>query len=380
MKIGIVVGEVSGDILGAKLISMIKQHCPELSGIGIGGQYLQAEGIEILYPLDKLCVMGFTDVLAKGLSIYAIQKSIRDYFLAHPPDVFIGVDAPDFNLSLECELRQAGIKTVHFISPSIWAWRQYRIKKIRRSVDLMLVVLPFESSIYDQHNVPNCYVGHPLADEIYERDHSALLKNLNINTDQHVIALMPGSRPSEIKRLTKPLLLTAKQLSNQYNNLIFISGLVDESAKKLFLDIKNKIESDLKIDIYLNKTHEVLYAADVVVLAAGTITLEAMLLSKPMVVIGKVSFLSYLIAKLLVKIPYCALPSILAGKKMVSECIQYDCKPNKIVAEVNYWLQNPDKVEVLKHDLANLSATLRKDHLNKAAMMVINLVQQNNER
>ena len=323
VRIGLVAGEASGDMLGAGLLYELKKNVENLSIEGIGGEKLLKSGMEILFPMDRLSVMGITEVLGRYFELKSLRGDLRDHFIRNPPDIFIGIDAPDFNLWLEKELRKAGIKTVHYVSPSVWAWREYRIKKIHEAVDLILNLFPFESGLYDKYSIPNRYVGHPLADKI---SGDSNLKNarreLGLPSDKTVVALLPGSRLTEIKKITAPLLKAAEISQSKNNNLYFVSGLVNKNSLNCFKEIKNKVVPDLNIDIHVGKTHRVMEAADIIMLASGTATLEAMLFNKPMVVAYRLSWITYFIVRLLATIPYASLPNILAGKKLVSECLQ----------------------------------------------------------
>ena len=375
VRIGIVAGEVSGDILGAGLINELGNKTESLSIEGVGGKNLARAGMNILYPMERLSVMGITEVAGRYFELKNIRDNLLKHFIRHPPDIFIGIDAPDFNLWLEKELRKAGITTVHYVSPSVWAWREYRVKKIRMAADLVLSLFPFEAAIYNKYGVPNRYVGHPLADKITTTPNvSAARSDLNIPQEKTVIALLPGSRLSEIKRIASPLLKAAVLSQSIYPELYFISGLVDEKAFNYFIEIKNKVAPDLNVNISVANTHKIMEAADFIMLASGTATLEAMLFKKPMVVAYKLSFLTHLIVKLLAKIPYASLPNILAGKMLVPECLQSRCTPEILSSELNKLLASDEQAEQMKMEFVKLSEQLKKNADLQAADAILELL------
>jgi len=376
VRIGIVAGEASGDMLGAGLIGELGKKIDDLSIEGIGGKKLVTTGMNVLYPMERLSVMGITEVAGRFFELKNIRDNLLEYFIQHPPDIFIGIDAPDFNLWLEKELRKAGIKTVHYVSPSVWAWREYRVKKIRMAADLVLNLFPFETAIYNKYGVPNRYVGHPLADTITSTPNiSAARSGLNIPPDKTVVALLPGSRLSEIKRIAKPLLEAAVLSRITKPNLYFISSLIDEKSRNYFSEIKNKVAPDLEISLSVGNTHQIMEAADFIMLASGTATLEAMLYKKPMVVAYKLSFLTHLIVKLLAKIPYASLPNILAGKMLVPECLQSRCSPEILSSELNKLLGSSELANQMRMELAELSGQLRKNADSQAADAIIDLLE-----
>ncbi len=376
IRIGLVAGEASGDTLGAGLINELSKHFEDISIEGIGGDKLAKAGMKMLYPMERLSVMGLTEVLGRYNELKGIRNNLIDHFIKNPPDVFIGVDAPDFNLFLEKKLREAGIKTVHYVSPSVYAWREYRVKKISKAVDLMLNLFPFESEIYKKYNIKNKYVGHPLADLISkEIDVIQARIELGLPEDKTIIALLPGSRLNEIKKIAPPLLNAAMISKEQNINLYFVCGLVNERTSTCFEEIKKEVAPDLEVDVHINRTHRVMEAADIIMLASGTATLEAMLFNKPMIVAYRLSWLTHLIVKLLAKIPYASLPNILAGKRIVPEYLQYDCTAENLSSELNNLLISEDKIAKMKKEFSSLSAQLRKGADKQAADAVMELIQ-----
>lgn len=378
LHVGIVAGEASGDTLGAGLVHALNASVTDLKIEGIGGQRLKDAGMNILYPMEKLSVMGITEVLGRYLELSDIRNEIKQYFIKNKPDVFIGIDAPDFNLQLEQALRKHGITTVHYVSPSVWAWRKYRIKKIRDAVDLILNLFPFESEFYNEYNIPNCFVGHPLADSLPTHpDTGGARKELGLSSEKKVIALLPGSRANEINKITKPLLLAAELLNKTHHDLQFISGFIDEKSGNQFKRIHDKLTPGLKVGLFIGKTHRVIESADIVLLASGTVALEAMILKKPMVVTYKLSWATYFIVKFLLNISHVSLPNILAGKELVPECLQTNCTPRKLAIEVNKLLDDSEqKISELRSCFSELSDQLRKNAGHRAANAVLELVRQ----
>lgn len=377
LRIGIVAGESSGDILGAGLIAVMRSRVKELTIEGIGGDKMLKEGINSLYPMEKLSVMGITEVISCYFELHTIRKNLLDHFIKNPPDVFIGIDSPDFNLWLERMLKNAGIKTVHYVSPSVWAWRQYRINKIYKSVDLMLNLFPFETEIYDKNKIPNKFVGHPLADKLFGKNNMQKTRDkLGLPQNKIVIAILPGSRKNEINKISKPLLLASELANKTYPNLIFVSGFINNETKKKFDDIKNKVAPNLKVNTYVRKTHDVMDAANIIMLSLGTATLEAMLLKKSMIVVYKTSWVTCRVIKNMVKIPYLALPNILSGKMIVPEFMHEKCNHRDIYAGLKKMLENNDIQEDIKKEFIKLSLELKKDANENAASAVLNLIRK----
>lgn len=375
LRIGMVAGETSGDLLGAGLVKELANLTGNYVVEGIGGDRLIEAGMTTLYPMDRLSVMGITEVMGRYRELKKVRDNVRDHFLKTPPDVFIGIDAPDFNLSIEHDLRQAGIPTVHYVSPSVWAWREYRVKKIKKAVDLMLTLFPFENAIYDKHDISNRYVGHPLADRLRTQpSQDSVRDELNVPPDSRVIAILPGSRINEINAIG-PVMLSAAEILNQDNpGLYFISGLASDATLERFRELHATHEHVPQIDMHLGKAHQVMLAADYIMIASGTATLEAMLLNRPMVVAYRLSLLTYFIVKALAKIPYASLPNILANQAIVPECLQQDCHAEKIAAEMQELLDNNSKTKIMRQRFAELSDKLAVNADRRAAEAVLELV------
>ncbi len=374
LRIGIVAGEASGDLLGAGLIAAIKIRVPDAEFVGIAGPRMLATGCQSLFAQEKLAVMGLTEVLPHVREILAIRKQLLHYFIANPPDVFVGVDAPSFNTWLELKLRQHGVKTVHYVSPSVWAWRQYRVKKIARAVDHMLTLFPFEAQFYAQQGMQVTFVGHPLANTIPLEDQQLQARQtLGIATDTKMIAILPGSRLSEIKYLLGDFLATARHCYNESRELRFMIPAVGSRARALIETMVAAQAPDMPIRIVNDRAHDVMAAADVVLLASGTATLEALLLKRPMVVAYRVSRLTAWIARRFLHIKHFALPNLLADQILVPEFIQEQINPQPMAEKVLYYLFNAAERQRLVRHFTDIHQELRCDASNKAAAVVLAL-------
>ncbi len=350
-RVGIVVGEVSGDNLAAHLIRSLRILYPDLVFEGILGPELIKEGGKTFYPMERLSVMGFVEPLARIPELFKIRRHLIQHFTQNPPAVFIGVDAPDFNLGLEAILKNHQIPIVHYVSPSVWAWRQWRIKKIIKAVDLMLTLLPFEAEFYQKHQVPVCFTGHPLADLIpLETDKMLSRKTLGLSlkSEQCIVALMPGSRHHELKNLATIFILAAKYCFERDPKLHFIAPLISEAHQEQFRAWHHALAPQVPIQIFVGKTALAISASDVVLVASGTATLEVMLYKKPMVVAYRLHPLTYHIAKRLLKVPYVSLPNLLAKEFLVPEYIQDAATPESLGQSLLEYLSPAFDVEKLK--------------------------------
>jgi len=377
LRVGIVSGEASGDLLGSELIESLKIIYPEICFEGIGGPLMESAGCKILYPSEKLAVMGLLEVAGRYLELLSIRKKLIRHYISNPPDLFIGIDAPDFNLTLEEHLRSSGIKTVHYVGPTVWAWRSGRLAKIKKAVDLMLVLFPFELAIYRNYGINAKYVGHPIVDRFQSvTDKAVSKKKLGIDPSKKVIAIMPGSRDTEIRKILPLQLEIMKCIYNQNTDLIFISSVLKQETIDMILEqFSAKIDSHGKPDfqIFNGQTQDVLLAADAGILTSGTITLEAMLCQLPMIVMYKMNWFSYKIIKLLIKVKYVALPNLLSGKEVVPEFIQNDCVP-EIMANKIMNLLNVDASHQQINEFNKITSQLRQGIDNKAAVAIQHLL------
>ena len=317
-----VAGEASGDVLGADLIRALKKHYPNAIFEGIGGPMMQAEGFQSLFEMDRLSVMGFVEPLKRLPELLGIRRTIVNRYTKNQPAVFIGIDSPDFNTTIEFRLRKAGVKTVHYVSPSVWAWRQGRIKKIKKSVDLMLCLLPFEAAFYVQHDVPVLFVGHPLAGQFGDQpDIQGARLELGLDADRPVLCIMPGSRAGEVNMMAEVFLDTASTVVASVEGLQLVIPAANDARYTQLTDIL-AARPELDIKLLLQQSHLAMEASDAVLLASGTTALEAMLLKKPMVVSYRLGALTYKLLSPFIKTPFVSIPNLLANKMLVPELVQ----------------------------------------------------------
>ncbi len=375
MRIGIVAGEASGDILGASLLRSLKQQVPDMQIEGIGGPRMMAEGCRSLFAMEYLSVMGLVEVLGRLPQLLSIRRQLIRHFIANPPDVFIGVDAPDFNLGLEKALKAAGIPTVHFVSPSVWAWRQYRVRKIVKSTDLMLTLFPFEAAFYRKYQMPVKYVGHPLADQIpLETDQQGARAQLALPSAARVVAVLPGSRGSELKYLADVFIKTMLLCQERAPELSFVVPLVNPRIRGMFEQALLRNRAVKHLLLLDGQSHQAMAAADVVLLASGTAALECMLLKRPMVVSAKVAPLSAWLLRRLIKVPYVSLPNNLAGEMLVEEYLQERATPEHLAVAVERLLQQPAAAQRLIARFAEIHHSLRCNAGEQAARAVLALL------
>lgn len=341
LKVALLAGEVSGDILGAGLIQAMKKHHPNAEFAGIGGDRMQAAGLHSRVPMERLSVMGIAEVLGRLRELFRIRAAFRDWCIHWRPDVFIGIDAPDFNLGLERQLRQAGIATIHYVSPSVWAWRKGRVKTIAQSVDHMLTLLPFEAEFYREHQVPVTFVGHTLADQLpMEPDKAAARALLGLASDERCLAVLPGSRSGEVSRLAPLFLQAATRLQEQVGPLTVLIPAANVARQQQIEQAVRQEGKALRIRLFDGYSTEVMTASDAVLLASGTATLEAMLLKRPMVVAYRMNPLSYWIIKSMATTPWVALPNILAQEDWVPERLQDNATPEVLAADLGRALED----------------------------------------
>lgn len=378
-RIGIVAGEASGDLLGAGLMRELKSRLPGLVFEGIGGPRMQAEGCRSLVDMDRLSVIGL-EGMARIPGVLRVRRWLAGHFLANPPALYIGVDAPDFNLAVEQRLRAAGVTTVHYVSPTVWAWRGYRIRTIHRAVDHMLTLFPFEARYYEERSVPVTFVGHPLADEVPETyDVRAMRASLGLPAERRVVALLPGSRLGELRRHARLFVRTARWLHRRHPQLHFVAPFVSRATQGLFEEaLVLERATDLPVTRLLERSRDALAAADVALLASGTATLEAALLRKPMVVTYRVSRLSELVIRLFAHVRMYALVNHLAGHRLVPELVQDDAVPEKLGRAVEAYLEHPEQAESVQRTLAEMHRALRQGASARAAEAVIKIMRERN--
>ncbi|MBD9677099.1 lipid-A-disaccharide synthase [Pseudomonas sp. PDM18] len=372
LRVALVAGEASGDILGSGLMQSLKQRHPDIEFIGVGGPRMQAEGLQSHFPMERLAVMGLVEVLGRLRELLRRRKDLVKMLIAAKPDVFIGIDAPDFNLTLELKLRRAGIRTVHYVSPSVWAWRQKRVLKIKESCDLMLALFPFEARFYEEHAVPVRFVGHPLANTIpLEADRAGARERLGLPHDASVVALLPGSRGGEVGKLGALFLDTAQRLLQDRPGLRFVLPCASPERR---VQLETMLAGrDLPVQLLDGASHEALAACDAVLIASGTATLEALLYKRPMVVAYKVAPMTYRILKRLVKSPYISLPNLLAGRLLVPELIQDAATPEALATTL---LPLLDDGSVQTEPFDAIHRALRQDASAQAAEAVLALVEK----
>lgn len=372
-RVAIVAGEESGDILGAGLIEALRRQFPDCVFEGVGGPRMISEGFVSHFPLERLAVMGLVEPLKRLPELLSIRKNLRKRYSVNPPDIFIGIDAPDFNLSLEASLKKRGIKTAHYVSPSVWAWRQGRVKKIAKAVDLMLTLFPFEAAFYREHAVKVHCVGHPLADKIPTDDcKDDARRHLQLDSQGLYLALLPGSRRSEVEKLCRVFLLASQLCVNEFSELkVLIAGA---NADRM-LEIQAFLTEFPNIPVQLieGDSHKVMAASDVVLMASGTTTLEALLLKRPMVIAYKMASLSFWIIKRLVKSKYIGLPNLLANKSLVPEFIQDEATPAALAHAVLEFIKLPERTENLTQEYLEIHRSLKKNANYEAAKAVISL-------
>lgn len=374
LRIALVAGEASGDILGAGLMRALKAQHPAVEFIGVGGPLMQAEGLTSYFPMERLSVMGLVEVLGRLRELLARRKLLIQTLIEEKPDVFIGIDAPDFTLNIELKLRQAGIKTVHYVSPSVWAWRQKRVLKIREGCDLMLTLLPFEARFYEEKGVPVRFVGHTLADAIpLQANRAAARAELGL-PDGPLVALMPGSRGGEVGRLASVFFDAAERLLALKPGIRFVLPCASPQRRA---QIETLLEGrNLPLTLLDGQSHLALAACDAVLIASGTATLEALLYKRPMVVAYRLAPLTFWILKRMVKSPYISLPNLLAQRLLVPELLQDDATPEALAQTL---LPLIDGGEEQTRGFDDIHRTLRRDASNQAADAVLTLIGKQQE-
>lgn len=371
--IGMVAGEASGDLLGSHLMAALQAKIPGVQFVGIGGPKMHSAGMQVLFPMEKLAVRGYVEVLRHYLEILGIRRKLRRYFLTHRPDLFIGLDAPDFNLGLELALKAQGIPTVHYVSPSIWAWRGERIHKIKRAVSHMLTLFPFEAPLYQQAGIPVTYVGHPLADMLPQTpNRTAMREQMRLAPQQKIFALLPGSRQSEVRQLAAVFIETARLILHKLPDARFLVPLASRETRNIFEQaLYHCAAQDLPITLLFGHAHDAMIAADGVLVASGTATLEAALLKRPMVITYKMPALSWWLMRRQQYQPFVGLPNILAGKFVVPELLQEDATPQNLAQALLNLVAHKPAVAELETVFTDIHTVLRQDTADKAAQAIL---------
>lgn len=371
--IGIVAGETSGDLLASQLMTAIKLARPDVEFVGIGGPRMQSVGMQLLFPMEKLAVMGYVEVLRHYREITGIRRKLRSHFLTNPPALFIGIDAPDFNLDLELALKRRGIPTVHYVSPSIWAWRGERIRKIKRAVTHMLALFPHEPKLYQDAGVPVDYVGHPLADMLPERpNRDRMRETMRIPLQIRVFALLPGSRQSEVRQLARLYIETARLILQQIPDARFLVPLASRETRAIFEQaIYDCGAEEMPFSLLFGHAQDAMVAADAVLVASGTATLECALLKRPMVITYRLNSLTWRMMKRKSYLPYFGLPNILCGRFVVPEILQHDAVPENLAQALLNLLNDPGAVSHLEAVFDELHQTLRQNTARKAAAAIL---------
>ena len=382
LRIAMLAGEASGDLLGSRLLEALGSRYPGLRAYGIGGPKMQACGFESWYPMEQLAVRGYVEVVRSLPRLLRLRGELKRRLLRDRPDIFIGVDAPDFNLALERDLKAAGIPTVHYVSPSIWAWRGERIHKIKLAVDRVLALFPFEVPIYERAGIPVSYVGHPLADELPEHpDKRGVRERLKIRPDSSVVALLPGSRQSEVQQMAELMIATASRIREQISDVHFLVPLVSRETRLIFEEaVYRQGAEDLPLTILFGHAHEAMIAADSAIVASGTATLEAALLKCAMVITYTMPAATAWIMRRKAYLPYVGLPNIMAGEFIVPELLQEDAQPENLAQAVCNLLKNPRVRSRLQTRFLAMHRELRQGTAERAVDALAPILERSPDR
>ena len=377
IRIAIVAGEASGDLLGSHLVAALRQRLPQAEFIGIAGPKMMAAGVHSLFPMEKLSVMGFHEVIRNLFSLLAMRRELKRKILAFRPQLYIGVDAPDFNFGVERALRKQGITTVHFASPSIWAWRGGRIHKIKRAVDHMLVLFPFEKAIYDKAGIAATYVGHPMADTIPLEDQGGVVRErLKLSPSAKIVALLPGSRRSELQMHADLFVQTAQRLHELMPDVKFLAPLSTQETRRMFeAALYRNQAQDLPLTILFGHAQDAMAAANCVLVKSGTATLEAALLKRPMVITYRIPKSTYLLVRRRFYLPYFGMPNILAGRFIVPELMQDQATPDNLAQALQTWLEDKTARDDLIAEFQRMHIELRQNTAQRATDVILGLLQ-----
>ena len=376
VKVGLVAGEASGDMLGGSLLQAMRVRAPRIHAIGVAGEEMIAAGCQPLFHASELAVMGLVEVISHLPRLLRLRRNLASQFAAWRPDVFVGIDAPDFNIGLESRLRRLGIPTVHYVSPSVWAWRSGRVKKIARSADLVLCLLPFEKQFYDDHNIRAVFVGHPLAERITQQpDTSTARRQLGLADDGEWLALLPGSRNGEVTRLANDFAETIAWLRDRRPAMRFVAAMATAECEKIFREAIRRIAPPIEIHMIRGRSHEVMIAADVLLVASGTATLEAALIGRPMVVTYRLAPASRLLLKWpgLLTTDRFALPNLIAGEDLVPEILQNDISAEALGQAILRELDDAGRRQYLDGRFREIQRMLRRNAAERAAAAILDL-------
>jgi lipid-A-disaccharide synthase len=375
-RVGMVAGEASGDMLGAHLMAALRARRRDVLFAGIGGPRMSGEGLESQFPMEKLSVRGYSEALRNYFEIAGIRRQLARAMLAERPDLFIGVDSSDFNLGLERRLKEAGIPTIHYVSPSVWAWRRWRIRRIARAVDRILVMLPFEEPLYRKAGVPVSYVGHPLADIIpFEPNKDEARAQLRLPSGKLIVALLPGSRRSELHYMAGAFVLAAHRFRQEVHEVHFVCPTATRATRDMFeLALHKHQRTDLPLTLLFGHSHEALAAADLALVASGTATLETALFKTPMVIAYRQSALSWAIMRHMAYLPYVGMPNILAGEKLVPELLQDEASPQGLAAALLALLRDGAARKRQIERFRDFHGLLRQNNAEKAADAVLEVM------
>ena len=375
IHIGIVAGESSGDQLGGAIITALRNLSPDIRITAMAGPKMADAGCEVIADTDELAVMGLVEVLRKYPSLRRLRNRICDFYLQSQPDVFVGIDVPDFALGIEGRLRAAGIKTAHCVAPQIWAWRQSRAKRIADKVDLLLTLFPFEVPFYERYDVNTTFIGHPVADQFAMMpDLPAARRRLGLDQDRFTLALMPGSRRQEWIRHVDLFLESARLFSYRVPRLQLVVGATNSTALDHLRSRANQICADLDVIILEAKSHDVLLASDLALCASGTVTMECLFARTPAVVAYRISPVTYSLMKAMVKVPFIAMPNILAERELMPEFLQRKAQPRMLTEALENWRNSPQRIEEFERRCREIHTTLRTDASARAARAILEIV------
>jgi lipid-A-disaccharide synthase len=373
MRIGIVAGEASGDYLGAGLLKSLRESLPNLEAEGIVGPRMQKEGAKSLFPMDQISLIGVDGLITNFSRLLRVRQKLYRHFIDHPPDLFVGIDLPDFNLHLEKRLRKKGVRTVHYVSPAVWAWRSWRIRTIRQAVDHMLVLFPFEEEYFRVRDVPVTFVGHPAADELPEGTTSDIRLRLGLPQGKELVALLPGSRNREVLNLGFHFLEAAALLQRRREGIEFAVPYVNDEIKHIFQDQLSRVTTKIVLHEFDGRSTEVMAASDVVLVASGTAALEAAMVRKPMVVAYKVSRLSYWLARRVASTPYVSLPNNLVQALLVPEVLQAAVSSSRLCDELWLLLSDSSRSIRMTENLEKIYKQLKNNANAEAAEVILQL-------